>query len=125
MTSEEYIKVRGLHKWANKTASLGTLALNALGKLVGGVAGMTTSAATTAVKGAAKAAAIGVPATGLLTAWLAYKATSPQAAAEMAPEFATHALERESLLQSMRDLEQAELTNKIQKSKRRVHDQFL
>lgn len=126
MTSEQYIRFRGIQKVAaGKGASFGATALSALKSLIGGVANTGKKVAETAIKGSGKAMAVALPTTGLLGAWLLYKTTSPKAVAEMAPEFATHAIERESLLQSMRDLEQAEMTTQIKRNKRRVHDQFL
>ena len=130
MKSTEYIRVRGLQKLAvaaggGALTTIGSNVLGALKSVLGFAAGTTKNVAGEAVKGSTAATKVAVPTLGLITAWLAYKATSPQAVAKMAPEFATHAIERESLLQSMRDLERAEMDARIKKNKRRVHDQFL
>lgn len=66
-----------------------------------------------------------LPSMGLMTAWLAYRALSPKAVAESASEYAINANEKESVMQTLRDLEEARLASKFESGKRRVHDQFL
>lgn len=66
-----------------------------------------------------------LPAGGLLAAWLAYKMASPKAVADSAGEYAMNAMEKESVVQSIRDLQEAELERKLRGGRRRPHDQFL
>ena len=70
-------------------------------------------------------AAVALPASAVLAAWLAHKATSPKAVADLAPEYAMNAMEKETLVQSLRDLQDSQVKTKLKGGRRRVHDQFL
>lgn len=73
----------------------------------------------------ASSAKYAFPAGGLLAAWLAYKTMSPKAVADSASEYAMNATEKESVVQSIRDLQEAEAEAKLKGGRRRPHDQFL
>lgn len=70
------------------------------------------------------AAALGVPAGALALAYLASRATSPAAVAANSKDIAINAIERESLAQSMRDLEELRLRKKLT-NQPRIHDQYI
>ena len=66
-----------------------------------------------------------LPLAGILTAYLIHKATTPKAVADNAPEYAANAMERESLAESLRDLQDAKAAAKFKRNRSRVHDQFV
>ena len=70
------------------------------------------------------ALALGAPVGAAALAYLAAKATSPYAVAENSKEIALNAIERESLAQSMRDLEELKLRKKLT-NKPNIHDQYI
>ena len=70
------------------------------------------------------ALALGAPVGAAALAFLAAKATSPYAVAENSKEIALNAIERESLAQSMRDLEEIRLRKKLT-NKPNIHDQYI
>ena len=82
-----------------------------------------TSTAAALVDNAKTSLMIGAPATIAILAWLAHKATSPEAVAENATDYAINAAEKESLVQSIRDFESLKQEGKLKKVRR--HDQFL
>lgn len=93
---------------------------------------LANSAANTATKLGEKATGaaytsllIGAPTLLATAAWMLYKMQSPKAVADNATEYAINALETESLLQSMRDLDEEKLRGKLKGSRKRYHDQFL
>lgn len=126
MTSKEYIQFRGLAKRSAATSKgvVGTI-LSALKSGGEKVVNLGTKVAETGVKNSYDAARVSLPALGLITAWLAYKAASPKAVADTASDYAINAFEQESLVQSMRDLEDAKLASALKNTKRKSHDQFL
>lgn len=70
------------------------------------------------------ALALGAPVGAVALAYLASRATSPQAIAENSKDIALNAIERESLAQSMRDLEELRLRKKLT-NKPNIHDQYI
>lgn len=68
---------------------------------------------------------LAVPSVSLMTAWLAYRALSPQAVADNAGDYALNATRKASVIQSMRDLEEAQVQRKLRGGRRKPHDQFL
>lgn len=131
MTSKEYLTYRLLRKEAAAPAAVGPLVafgkpvLDALKSLFTASAGTAKEVAKAGIDVATNSAKISLPALGLITAWLAYKATSPEAVAKNAPEYAINAIERESIVQTLRDIDNAKLQGKFKQSGRRAHDQFL
>lgn len=70
------------------------------------------------------ALALGAPVGAAALAYLAAKATSPYAIAENSKEIALNAIERESLAQSMRDLQELKLRKKLT-NRPNIHDQYI
>lgn len=73
----------------------------------------------------ASALMLAVPTTSLMAAWLAYKALSPKAVADNASDYALNATQKESVIQTLRDLEESKVTSKLKRGRKRPHDQFL
>lgn len=76
-------------------------------------------------EGAKDSWGLALPLGGILLAYLAYKATTPKAVADNASAYAANALERESLAESVRDLEDMKQAARFKNSKKRYHDQFI
>lgn len=100
-------------------------AMGFLEKLFGLGTKAAETGASAAISGAKTALTFGVPGTIAMLAWLAHKATSPKAVADNATEYAINAMEKESLVQSIRDAEDAKIRKRLSGQRKRVHDQFL
>jgi hypothetical protein len=99
--------------------------LDGFNKIFGKGTDLAEKGAGAAVENAKTALAVGLPGSLAILAWLAYKATSPEAVASNASEYAINAMEKESLVQSMRDAEDAKVRKRLSGNRKRVHDQFL
>ena len=92
------------------------------------IIGAFNGGAKAAVEGgkfAAKNLAIALPAVAATLAWTTYKATSPKAVADNSTEYAINAMEKETLVQSMRDWEDEKANRHLSGSPGRYHDQFI
>ena len=126
MTTNQYLKCRCLQKTAT-TAGGGVLAglgrltssgAHAAAKFIGDVAKL-------GIENTTKTAMMTIPALGLLTSWMIYNSVSPKAVADNATLYAKNAIERETLAQSLRDLEEDKVNDIITAGKKKYHDQFL
>lgn len=118
MTTKQYILYRNnLRKTAYEIPVLGPLVksfMGAAGKATGGLS-----------REALAIAAMALPSLSIGSAYLLARAASPEAVAKNAPEYAINALEKESLAQSLRDLEDQKLAAELDKTKRKFHDRFV
>lgn len=136
MTTEQYLSYRTLRKTAAAAAGaaaakatalsiLGTKIMDLLGKGATKAADATAKVATKGISLGTKVSLASLPALGLTGAWLAYKTTSPEAVADNLPEYAKNAMEKESIVQSLRDLESMQMNKQISGKATKAHDQFL
>ena len=121
MTYNEYLAAR-LASHLNKKAAgkvEGSPIIDFLGKQL-------TKATEFFTKQTVETLPLVLPVAGALTGVAAAKALSPQAVAENASNFAQEALERGSLLESLRELEALKVNNKLRKQLRKnIHDKFI
>lgn len=119
MTHNEYIKVRA----AMRKEADGKIPV--ISDIWSGITGMTSSALKSVGGAALSSAALALPTAAISLAYLIAKARSPKAVADSAPEYAMNAMEKETLAQSLRDLEDSEIRALLRKAKHRHHDQFI
>ena len=117
MTSQDYLKYRALQKRAGGIPVLGDI-LKSITAGLSGAGKEVTSAALDSAK-------LAIPATAVGLAYLLARAQSPKAVADNAHEYAINAMEKESLAQSIRDMEDAAIVRKLTSGKRKFHDQFI
>ena len=89
------------------------------------VAGTSADLTKETIKAAATSAAVTLPVSALGLAFLLAKANSPKAVADNAHEYATNAMEKETLAQTIRDMESLKAADKLNARKRKPHDRFL
>lgn len=68
---------------------------------------------------------LALPVSSIGLAWLLARASSPAAVADNAHEYAINAMEKETLVQSIRDWENSKLSEAMRAKKHKVHDQFI
>lgn len=118
MTNKDYI----LSRYSMRKCAKGIPVLDSVLGFTKGIAAEATKNLTAEALSQLKLA---LPVTSVGLAWLLARAASPEAVADNAHEYATNALEKETLAQSIRDWESRKLEKALTSGKRKHHDQFI